>query len=173
MPISGKPDRSNPDAMQTKPSIILGIDPGPKKTSMVLWRTEKKVIYQTWIFDLSPDGRYTDQYGDPPRLPILPPDVIAYEMPIPYPKAGKDITETAFECGCLIGILNPDGAIPRKPIYRATIKSHFGIKRGVDADAAIRKILINICGKAQTKGITSHLWSALAVAITAADMSKT
>lgn len=88
--------------------------------------------------------------------------------------AGKEIFSTVFNCGRLYASATIMRLIPRRDI-----KMHLcGTHRAKDAN--VRQALIDKVGPVGTKkhpgpcyGVATHLWAALAVAVTATDVDKT
>jgi len=163
--------------------MILGIDPGPKQTALVLideqripveYRKIENRMVENWIYHASMLSGY----------PL--PEMVGIECVACYGMAvGKDVFETAEWCGRIrqqVHEFVPDESVFR--VYRKQVKLNIcGQPKAKDAN--IRQALIDrypgIGGgkipQIGTKkeqgplyGMHSDLWAALAVAHTVADM---
>lgn len=103
-------------------------------------------------------------------------DMLAIEMIASYGMAvGKEVFETCVMIGRFIERWKILKNLPCDLIYRRDVKLNLcGSVRAKDAN--IRQSLIDLLGKPGTKkqpgptfGVTSHAWSALAVAVTCRD----
>lgn len=150
--------------------IILGIDPGAKESGWVLWNTEGPVLWEAKHEENSAILEKIER-----RLFCDDLQLIAIERIRGYGiVAGDDTFDTcewigrfkqrSMDCGinCLL--------IPRKEI-----KLHL-CGNTTTNDKYVRQALIDRFGGTGTKknpgplfGISGHAWSALAVAVTAAD----
>lgn len=148
--------------------IILGIDPGPKESGYILWDSDLKAIVKEEV-------GHEANLGILYKLSELSIKYVAIEQIRGYGVvAGDDTFDTcewigrfkqrAMDCGrnCLL--------IPRKEI-----KLHL-CGNTTTNDKYVRQALIDRFGQVGTKknpgplyGISGHAWSALAVAVTAAD----
>ena len=142
--------------------VILGIDPGPTHSACVVLE----------------DGaiRFADSEIDNEEVIAMlrgglfkpAPDLIAVEMIACY---GLIVGAETFETCVMIGRIQERSPRPIfRKVYRKDIKMHLcGTMRSKDKD--IRKALLKLHGEAGTKknpgptyGVSSHAWSALAVA---------
>lgn len=155
----------------TPPRTFIAIDPGPKQSAVMLYSPmagqplEAYIKPNAWVLDYVLDGEYS----------------LAIEMVASYGMAvGKDVFETVLWIGRFIQANQPR---PCTKIYRKDVKMHLCHSMRAK-DANIRQALIDrypatgggktpqIGTKAQPGplyGMKSHLWSALAVAVTHAD----
>ncbi len=148
--------------------IILGIDPGPKESGFVIWDTDKRRPTDSDIMENDSLKSYL-HCGE--GL-----DTVAIEWLTGYGQiAGNDVYETCRWVGkfeeCIE--LCPVELIPRKDIKRHLCGNT------TTNDKYVRQALIDRFGEQGTKknpgplyGISGHMWSALAVAVTAADRLK-
>ncbi len=161
--------------------IILAIDPGSEKSAWVAYDSEKKIpinfgIEENTIISecLSTPRKYCEQFGIADFFAI---EMIAsYGMPV-----GKSVFETCVWIGRFIHAWGSKGY---KKIYRIDVKMHL-CKNTRAKDSNIRQAIIDryqasgggktpqIGTKAQPGplyGVSKDVWSALAVAITAAEI---
>lgn len=153
--------------------FILAIDPGTEKSGVIMFDRENKVepIWHQSVMDNGDLIEYILTYGD--QIEHLAIEQIrSYGMAI-----GATTLDTVEWSGrfiqCFIYATHNDDNILRIP--RLEIKVHLcGVARAKDAN--IRQALIDRLGPPGTKkdpgptyGISSHMWSALAVAVTAHD----
>lgn len=146
---------------------ILAIDPGPEKSSCVVWDDEA-VIQSGELSNTAMLQQVDDWAHDGAVLAIEM--VSSYGMPV-----GKDVFETVFWVGRFYQAWVP--VIRQAPtlIYRTDVKMHLCQSMRAK-DSNIRQALIDRFGAPGTKknpgklyGISKHLWSALAIAVTVAD----
>jgi hypothetical protein len=145
------------------PTKILAIDPGTIKSGWVLY-----------------DGQAVVDYGVEDNKAVLslvrsvdPRNVtLAVEMVASYGMAvGREVFETCVWIGRFVQAWHDPEAV--RLVYRKDVKLHLcGSPRAKDAN--IRQALINLVGPQGTKkspgptyGVTSHVWPALGVAVTA------
>jgi len=142
--------------------IVLAIDPGPTESAWVLW-----------------DGSRLHGMGiDPNETALLRvggslADRLAVEMVASYGMAvGEEVFSTVFWAGRLVQAW---GGQDWTGIYRLDVKLHL-CHSARAKDSNIRQVLIDRLGPPGTKakpgvtyGVRTHLWSALAVAVTAWD----
>jgi len=153
--------------------FILAIDPGTEKSGVIMFDRENKVepIWHQSVMDNGDLIEYILTYGDRIRHLAIE-QIRSYGMAI-----GATTLDTVEWSGrfiqCFIYATHYDDNILRIP--RLEIKVHLcGTARAKDAN--IRQALIDRLGPPGTKknpgptyGISSHMWSALAVAVTAHD----
>lgn len=146
---------------------VLAVDPGPTQSAYVLWDGAKVLA-----FGIVPNQEVFAQFGSttgPPR-----PGFLAIEMIASMGMAvGQDVFETCVFIGRLLEAWRCDPLALR--IKRVEVKHHICHTHKAK-DANIRQALIDRFGAPGKKsapgplfGITSHAWSALAVAVTAWD----
>jgi len=161
-------------------SAILAIDPGPVESGYVVLRngkiSEHGIVPNSAIRILLSQFRLSFSSESVPveyanSLPLVAIEMIAcYGMPV-----GSEVFETCLWIGEFRAIMRPQ---PITLCYRKDIKLHLcGTTKARDPN--IRQALIDRLGKPGTKknpgptyGISSHAWSALAVAVYAADQAK-
>jgi hypothetical protein len=155
--------------------VILAIDPGPTESAFVFFDRTPNPFGSAWKeerFGKHPNGYVLDmlktkgKYGQhDDRLAI---EMIAsYGMPV-----GREVFETCVWIGRFVEAWDR----PYEFVYRKDVKLHLcGQARAKDAN--IRQALIDRFGPIGTKkqpgvlyGVKSDIWSALAVAVTYADM---
>lgn len=137
---------------------IVAIDPGTDRSGMLVW--DNGVIEAEEIGNLALRARLRENaFGQP--------HVIAIEMMACYGMAvGRDVLETCVWIGRFIEAT----PLPTTMVFRKDVKIHLcGSMKAKDAN--IRAALIDKHGnpgehkqKGKLKGITGHLWSALAIA---------
>lgn len=159
--------------------IILGVDPGPIETAWVLYDSELKNIIS--FAKESNDEFKIRMIGDPLRLFKLPneytvgPEHMAIEMIASYGMAvGKSVFETCVWIGRFIERWGPAYTL----IYRKDVKLHL-CNNPRAKDSNIRQALIDKFGPpgtrknpGKTHGISKDCWSALAVAVTFAEVKN-
>lgn len=149
--------------------MLLAIDPGPEQSA--------------WLYY---DGRPLAR-GIAPNTEVLDvagahvADALAIEMVASYGMAvGAEVFETCVWAGRFIQRWSDETGGPVHRVYRRDTKLHLcGDSRAKDAN--VRQALIDRYGPGKEAaigrkatpgvlyGITSHLWAALAVAVTVAD----
>ena len=143
---------------------ILAIDPGPLKSAFVRWDGER-VIECAWIDNA--DVRET--------IRMCWQSQIAIEMIASYGMAvGADVFQTCVEIGRMVEAAG--GCVSL--VFRRDVKLHLcGSARAKDSN--IRQALLDRFGPVGTKktpgplfGVKSHIWSALAVAVTASETKE-
>jgi hypothetical protein len=147
---------------------VLAIDPGPTQSAYVLWDgtrvIEKSILPNDWIL------RVIRRHGEFIQIPYFCIEMISHYgtgMPI-----GDEVIRTCIWIGRFIECWP---GVQYELIKRQTIKTHLcGSPRANDGN--VRQALIDRLGKPGTKhepgvtyGVTTHLWSALAVAVCAYD----
>ena len=146
---------------------VFAIDPGPEQSG---W---------CYLVDGKPQrfGIISNKELLAYFLSLKPDLTLAIEMVASY---GMAVGATVFETCVWIGRFTQAWHEPEQVrlIFRKTIATHI-CGRSKANGSEIRQALIDRFGKPGTKkapgltyGITSHAWSAFAVAITAAEMSK-
>lgn len=144
-------------------SLIIAIDPGPESSAVVVWDGTRPHLYEEMInFDLLEWVRH-----DAPNVEMAVEMIACYGMPV-----GAETFETCLLIGRLQEIWITQGN-PFQLVYRKDVKMHIcGTMKAKDGN--IRQALIDKLGVVGTKknpgplyGISNHLWSALAVAVTA------
>lgn len=152
------------DTEPSKP--ILALDPGPEQTAWVTY---------------DPDGKRPITSGFDSNLvvrnllSIVPGGIVVCEMVACYGMAvGADVFETVRAIGRFEECAFRVGA-PFRTVYRRDVK-HYLCNSAKAKDANIRQALIDKLGPQGTKkapgptyGIKSHIWAALAVAVTFAE----
>ena len=151
--------------------MILAIDPGPEQSAVVIWHDGRVVSAEIARNDqirFSLRTRWKE-------IPYCACEAIAcYGMPV-----GAETFQTCMEIGRFIEIRALQMFPEVRLIYRREVKMHLcGNNRAKDGN--IRQALIDKLGPVGTKkqpgpcyGIASHLWAALAVAITALETQPT
>jgi hypothetical protein len=144
--------------------MIIGIDPGPNEHGLVWYDGEKVVRAE----NLSTD-RAIEAITGQTCFPIACEIVECFGMPV-----GREVFQTVLQIGRLRQVASWMRLIPRRDI-----KLHLcGTARAKDPN--VRQALIDKVGAVGTKrdpgpcyGVSNHLWSALAVAVTAFDNEAT
>lgn len=140
--------------------MILAIDPGPKQSAYVAW-SNGRVVY----CGLEDNFCVRNQIRGRPTGSALAIEMIAsYGMAV-----GADVFSTCVEIGRMVEVADGKATL----VFRKDVKLHLcGSARAKDAN--IRQALIDLYGTVGTKknpgplyGVKSHIWSALAVAVTA------
>lgn len=150
--------------------MILAIDPGPERSAWVEY--EQGILA---AFGIDSNAALLA------RIPGTAADRFAIESIASYGMAvGAEVFETCVWVGRLIQRWEDSaGWTPAQRVYRRDVKLHLcGSARAKDAN--VRQALIDRYGGKERAigrkaapgplyGVTSHVWSALAVAVTAAD----
>lgn len=144
-------------------SEILAIDPGPEQSGWVVYR-DRHVV----------ESGVDSNWAVRGIVELSDADVLAIEMIASYGMAvGADVFRTCVEIGRFIQSWREPDAV--KLIYRRDVKLHLcGSARAKDPN--VRAALIDLLGapgtkkaKGPTYGVASHAWSALAIAVVAAE----
>lgn len=143
-------------------TTLIAIDPGPEKSAFVVWDGQKIL-----------DKGECENLGLRAMLMFINKvqflaieTIQCFGMP-----AGEEMFMTMFWVGRFCEAAN----IPHRLVKRSEVKMHLcGSMRAKDAN--IRQALIDRFGPPGTKaapgvlhGVSKHLWSALAIAVTAAE----
>lgn len=149
--------------MQMMELYMVGIDPGPSEHGVV-WFDGQRVVRAENLStrDLIPELAKSQQ-------PVACEMVTCFGMPV-----GREVFETVLQIGRIQQAIDWMRLIPR-----VDIKMHVcGTARAKDQN--VRQALLDRLGPVGTKkqpgpcyGISNHLWSALAVAVTAYDLVQT
>ena len=152
--------------------VILGIDPGPTESAFVLYGPATRNVCEFGKLANADLLARLMEWNDRNWLIVL--EMIAsYGMPV-----GREVFETCMWIGRYIQAWNPGHEL----IYRSTVKLHLcGSMRAKDAN--VRQALIDAFGGKDkaigTKrapgalhGVSGDVWSALAVAVTYADIQE-
>jgi hypothetical protein len=149
---------------------IIGIDPGTESGAVVVWDTvERKVL----LHDIKPNNELLDWLRNQEESNrIFIEKLMCYGMPV-----GAETFETAYWIGRALEICDQRKAKVTL-VTRLEVKVHH-CHSAKAKDANVRQALIDRLGPVGTSknkgplyGISSHIWSALAVAIFAADKSN-
>lgn len=149
--------------------MILAIDPGTNQSGYCYLKAGA-----VWESGVVPNGDLLSMVGDSPDFQIAIEMIASYGMAV-----GKDVFETCVWIGRFKqAYANPDAV---RLVYRKDVKLHLcGTSKAKDAN--IRQALLDMfpaTGGGKTPqvgtkgqpgplfGVTSHAWSALAVAVTA------
>jgi hypothetical protein len=144
--------------------MILAIDPGPERSAYVVWN-DGRVVDSGWIENFDVRVRVAYYAREKQR--------IAIEMIASYGMAvGASVFNTCVEIGRMVEVAKAHG-VDAELIFRKDVKLHVcGSPRAKDAN--IRQALMDSYGPVGTKkqpgplyGVRSHVWAALAVAVTA------
>lgn len=153
---------------------ILSIDPGPEKSSFVGWSRdtivtlgERENIEMFKVMRELVDADGLCEWG------------LSIEMVASYGMAvGKEVFETCVWIGRFDQYWSGLGNRCASLVYRKDVKMHLCQSMRAK-DANIRQALIDRFGKPGTKknpgrlyGVSNHIWSALAIAVTTADTTK-
>jgi hypothetical protein len=145
--------------------LIIGIDPGPTRSAVCLWDTQRRTLISAHIEE---NKKIAEYLRNEKRISE---SVMAVEMIASYGMAvGKEIFETCVWIGRFLAAWGDDDTA--RLVYRKDVKRHLcGSTKAKDAN--IRRALIDSYGPQGTKknpgplyGIKADQWSALAVAVT-------
>lgn len=149
---------------------IFAIDPGPTESAVVIYDDYEKIILRK---DKLPNEDVLVLIANKANHP-LDLTIFAIEMIASFGMAvGKEVFETCVWIGRFVQQAQP--LIKARLVYRTEVKMH--LCHSVRAkDANIRQALIDKLGAPGTKknpgktyGVAGDCWSALAVAVTAAE----
>lgn len=148
----------------TRIKVTVGIDPGPRKSAVVVWDGCKVIDADDYE-----NAALTETIG---HLSIL--RTVACEWIESFGMAvGREVFETVFA----IGTFSQHATLRLVP--RRDVKLHLCASPRAK-DGNIRQALIDRFGPVGTKkspgplfGISQHRWAALAVAVTAHDLERT
>ena len=161
-----------PEHFYSMAQSILAIDPGPTESGVILFDPRNNKILFRAIAENKALKKDVSVLGKDNEAPLLAIEMIAcYGMPV-----GKETFETCLWIGRFEEAFDPTKESLR--CYRKNIKLHLcGTTKAGDPN--VRQVLIDRLGRPGTKknqgttyGITKHMWSALAVAVYAADQVK-
>lgn len=154
---------------------ILALDPGTDKTGWVIYDTKTHRLLDKGITDNYGLKLYIkSNIGEGLYNSVAIEMIASYGMPV-----GREVFETCLYIGQLMQLMD-DAFIPCKLIYRREVKDAI-CHNGKAKDAQIRQALLDefprtgggatpqIGTKKQNGplyGVSSHIWAALAVAIT-------
>ena len=161
---------------------ILAVDPGPEESG---WLSYNARTCRPMKFGISPNEELVRKMIPPPEPALLAIEMVGHYgsgMPV-----GKTVFNTCIWIGRFIQAWTVGALIDVRPtaeeyrlILRATVKAHIcGSARAKDSN--VRQALIDRYGETRqaaigTKakpcplhGVKSHIWAALALAITAAE----
>lgn len=153
-------------------SSVLAIDPGSEKSAILHWDGSNILMARIEPNDVVLE--ILEKFPTSNRIPLVIEKVESYGTIV-----GQSVFETVFWSGRFAQTFGYEDV---KRVGRGTVKMHIcGTKRAGDSD--IRTMLIQrfggtekAIGKKRTPGplyeITSHLWAALALAITWFDESE-
>lgn len=145
--------------------IILAIDPGPTQSAFVRW-DGSRVIQCDWVVNAFVRDIVAMRHHD---------ETIAIEMIASYGMAvGASVFDTCVEIGRMVQAAEGRATM----VFRRDVKLHLcGSARAKDPN--IRQALLDRFGPVGTKknpgplyGVKSHIWSALAVAVTASETKE-
>lgn len=145
--------------------MIIAIDPGPDKSAVLQWDGER--VINPRILPNEDLRMWVKKEAPPWQMAVEM--VACYGMPV-----GAEVFNTVL----FIGALQEIWKMKFRLVYRREVKIHLcGSMKAKDAN--IRQSLVDRYGKPGTKknpgklyGISSHLWSALAVAVTAVETNE-
>ena len=145
-------------------TFTVGVDPGPRESAFVVWDGQR--VINSGDLPNSELALYLDSASD--NTTVACEWIESFGMAV-----GREVFETVFA----IGMFSQHSTLRRVP--RRDVKLHIcGSPRAKDGN--IRRALIDRFGEVGTKkspgplfGISGHRWSALAVAVTAHDISAT
>jgi hypothetical protein len=146
---------------------VLAIDPGTTHSGWCTWDGTRV---------LDSDNTANEGLAAILRGGEIGYDLLAVEMIQNMGRpAGKTLFETAVWIGRFIEAAGFGSTAPHRLIYRTNVKLHLcGTSRAKDPH--IRQRLIDLYGPVGTKkskgplyGVRSHVWSALAIAVTASE----
>lgn len=145
--------------------VILAIDPGPEQSAWLLW-DGKKVMASGIETNTTVLARLeSDEWGGTEMYIEM---IASYGMAV-----GKSVFETVFWVGRFCQAWR--GVLLAQRVMRMDVKMHL-CHSARAKDGNIRAALIDRCGAVGTKaqpgplrGVKSHLWAALAVAVYAFD----
>ena len=144
--------------------MILAIDPGPERSAFVYF-DGRSVGNSGWVENADVREHVARHARNGGR--------IAIEMIASYGMAvGASVFGTCVEIGRMVEVATANGTAPQL-VFRRDVKLHVcGTPRAKDAN--VRQALIDAYGPVGTKGrpgplygVKSHVWAALAVAVTA------
>jgi hypothetical protein len=151
--------------------VVAGIDPGPIETGVVAFNFNNNYIVKCGVYK-NEDLLESIENSDYSNKAIAIEQVASYGMPV-----GKDVFETVYWTGRFAQAAIWSGADVTR-LTRHEIKMHV-CKSARAKDSNIRQALIDRFGEPGTKknpgvlyGVKSHIWPALAVAVTYWDKYK-
>ena len=142
---------------------VFAVDPGPERSAYVLF-DGKRVL----DFDIHPNKELRSIAHTFRNTPLVIEGVACYGMPV-----GKEVFDTCIWIGRFIEAHNGD----HKIIYRQDVKLHL-CHSARAKDPMVRQALLDRFGPGKERavgrkkspgplyGVSSHCWSALAIAVT-------
>jgi hypothetical protein len=154
---------------------LLAIDPGSERSAWLTFNCKLRIL---GAMGHEPNEEVVERCGLWAGSGMF--TLLAVEMVASYGMAvGKDVFETVLWTGRFIEAFQPG---EYRKVYRKEVKQHLcGSTRATDAN--VRVALIDMFGGSKERsvgtkkapgplyGVSSHLWSALAVAVTAAELA--
>lgn len=151
---------------------IVSIDPGTSQSAVLMW-DGKSILFSGIMPNEGCIGKLAQLSFDCPDAEMYIEMIQSFGMP-----AGREVFETCVFIGRLYQLWLREHGIAPTLIYRSEIKMHLCQSMRAK-DANIRQALIDRFGPPGTKkqqgvlyGVKSHLWSALAIAVTVHDKLK-
>jgi len=137
-------------------SLILAIDPGTEQSGYVLFDADNKMVCQRGIV---PNDEMLNLIAITDGICVVVEMIASYGMAV-----GKDTFETCVWIGRFVQTAI-NGGLEYQLVYRKDVKMFLcGTMKAKDTN--IRQALIDLLGKDVTKGISKHMWAALAIAVT-------
>lgn len=147
---------------------ILGIDPGPKKSGWALWDADEQRVVESES-QAENEKLELHLYGNQQLFDALAVERVSY-----YGKTvGADVFETAYWSGRFAANVQPEEVV--RPKFSEIAKHFCGRSQGVN-ESVVARAIRDAYGEKGTKkepgpfyGVSGHAWSAVAVAIYAAE----
>ncbi len=161
--------------------IILAIDPGTTSSAWLVFDTRTGQPLGTDLRGIEPNGDLLERlrgWHDAARVGEVP-FIGALVVERIEPRYGLNVGwETIRTCEFVGALGEAAHLLPVALLRRSDILRHLGVAARGAADPGVRAALMDRWGGAASvrkggplHGITTHLWSALSVAVTWADMS--
>ncbi len=137
-------------------NMILAIDPGTEQSGYVFFDANEKCVISKGII---PNNEMIHIIHESLDITVAIEMIASYGMAV-----GKDTFETCLWIGRYVQTaINND--LPLHLVYRKDVKMYLCNSMKAK-DTNIRQALIDLLGKDVTKGISKHMWAALAIAVT-------
>ena len=158
-------------------ALILGLDPGYKESALVLYGTDDQRVIQSAIGDnltLLPLLASAEIWGTADLLVVEQMQMFRSAFGV-----GAEVFDSVFWSGRFVQAWQPR---PWARLLRSKVRGHLHAIKG--GDAAVRQgLIVRFGGYKETAigtkknpgplyGIKSHMWSALALAVTYADLNE-
>lgn len=150
--------------------IVFAVDPGTAKSGVVIYDSITETVRNSFVDDNLAVLGWVKRLATSPNVDLFAAETFQFYGP--QNPIGKSTIESVFWLGRFYEAwADRAQEASMRLLKRPSIKAHLcGTAKA--NDAAVRAALIQRLGKDATKDVKSHEWSALAVAVVAADIER-